>query len=168
MAVQPIVLMGEKVLRERSAEVDPTHIASDEFQRFLADMRETAQQNPEEGFITAGLAAPQIGVPLRVFLALHKGVAGKHPTFDIYINPQLEFPSLEMVESEESCLSTPHLCGVVNRYTELRVSYLNEKGERIREKVNGDLATFIQHEYDHLDGILWIDRVVDTKTIRFC
>jgi peptide deformylase len=168
MAVRDIVLMGDSFLRERSAEIKVEHIQDSEFQKLVADMIETAQLNPEEGFITAGLAAPQVGEHVRVFLTIRKGSPRKHPTYDVHINPQLEFPSTEMRESEESCLSTPGLCGVVSRYSQVRISYLDEHGERHREKLTGDPAIFVQHENDHLDGILWVDRVADTKTLRYC
>lgn len=131
-------------------------------------MIETAKQNPEDGFITAGLAAPQIGEHKRVFLIIKEGSPKRHPEYSAYINPQLEFPTSEMVDSEESCLSTPGLCGVVKRYREVKLTYLDEQGARQRLKLTGEQAIFVQHENDHLDGVLWVDRVFDTKNLRYC
>ena len=73
-----------------------------------------------------------------------------------------------MTESEESCLSTPGLCGTVRRYKELKITYFDREGNKQRKKVADEQAIFIQHEYDHLDGILWVDKVVDTKSMAYC
>lgn len=160
--------MGDPVLRKPSDLVPIKDIAHPEFQQLIADLIETAEQNPEDGFITAGLAAPQVGRQVRVFLAIQEGSSRRHPKYNVYINPQLEFPSSEMVDSDESCLSTPGLCGVVKRFNQVRITYFDEQGERHREKLSGEQAIFVQHESDHLDGILWVDRIVDSKTLRYC
>jgi peptide deformylase len=68
----------------------------------------------------------------------------------------------------ESCLSTPGLCGEVKRYENIRLTYYDDNGEKQREKMNGEYAVFVQHELDHLNGVLWVDRVEDTKTISYC
>ena len=168
MAIREIILMGDPFLRERSEDVPKNQIQTDAFQKLIADLIETAKQNPEDGFITAGLAAPQVGEHVRMFLVIKKGVSRRRPDYRVFINPQLEFQSTEMVDSEESCLSTPGFCGVVKRYRELKISYLDQNGEKKREKLSGEQAIFVQHENDHLDGILWVDRVVDSKSLRLC
>lgn len=166
MAVRKIVLLGEPKLRERSHEVNKNEINESRFKKLISDMIDTAKANKEKGFITAGLAAPQVGEQIRVFLILREGSTKERPEYDVYINPRLEFPSNEMIDSEESCLSTPHIGGIVKRYRQVKVSYLDEFGVAQRTKETDERAIFFQHENDHLDGILWVDRLTDTKTMR--
>ena len=168
MAIRDILVLGESILRQRSEPVPENEISSKPIQTLIDDMLETASQSPEGSFITAGLAAPQVGESLRIFLALKEGSKRNSPEYEIYINPELEFPSSELTESKESCLSTPGLCGIVRRYPEVHITYFDRDGNKQRQKLSDDHAIFVQHEYDHLDGILWIDNVVDTKSIRFC
>ena len=168
MAVREIKLMGEDILRQVSRQVPQKEINSQSIQKLIDDMLETAAQTPEGGFITAGLAAPQVGESLRLFLVMKEGSDRKNPEYDIYINPELDFSSTEVTESEESCLSTPGLCGLVRRYKDLKITYFNREGEKQRKKVTGEQSIFIQHEFDHLEGILWVDKVIDTKTMSFC
>lgn len=168
MAVREIKLMGDKNLRRKAQNVPPDKIKSKEVQLLIDDLLETASQTPEDGFITAGLAAPQVNESVRIFLVMKEGSNRKKPDYVVYVNPQLEFTDQKMVESEESCLSTPGICGTVRRYDSLRVTYLDRDGNKQRKKFAGEQAIFIQHENDHLDGILWIDKVIDTKTISYC
>lgn len=160
--------MGSEILRQKATAVLTEDVATEPVQKIIDDMIETASQTPERGFMTAGLAAPQIAEPLRIVLIMSKGSNQKNPSYDVLINPELQFPSSELIDSEESCLSTPGLCGVVKRYREVQVSYMDRKAERKREKITGERAIFVQHEYDHLDGVLWVDKVTDTKTLYMC
>ena len=168
MKILEIRRMGDDILRQASESISQEEISSQNIQQLIDDMIETANQTPVGGFITAGLAAPQIGESLRLFLVMKKGSDKKNPEYDIYINPELDFPSTEMTESEESCLSTPGLCGTVRRYKELKITYFDREGNKQRKKVMDEQAIFIQHEYDHLDGILWVDKVIDTKSMAYC
>ncbi len=168
MAILDIKLMGEDVLREVAEPIPEDEIESQSTQELIDDMIETASQNPEHGFITAGLAAPQVGVSKRIFLIIAEGSTKKSPKFNVYINPELDFTTDELKDSNESCLSTPHLCGTVKRYTRVKITYYDREGNKQRETFAGDFAIYLQHENDHLDGVLWIDKVEDTKTISFC
>jgi peptide deformylase len=168
MAVKDIVLMGDPKLRQKSKPISEEDIHTDDIQTLIDDMVETASQTPENGFITAGLAAPQVGEQKRLFLVIKDGSDKKEPQYEVYINPDIDIESGEVVDSEESCLSTPHLCGVVKRYKEIKISYLDREGKRQKKKVSGDQAIFMQHENDHLDGILWVDKQVDTRMMSYC
>ena len=168
MAMKEIRLMGSEKLRMKSKEVPKEEIQSDRIQKLIDDLIETASQTPEDGFITAGLAAPQIGELARVFLVMKEGSDRNSPEYEVYINPDLDMATGEMIDSEESCLSTPGLCGTVKRYKEIRISYLDRNGNKNRKKVSGEQAIFIQHENDHLDGVLWVDKQVDTKMMSYC
>lgn len=169
MAEQNVLLMGDSRLREVSKSVDTEDIKSKEIQDLIQDLRDTAKTTPlEEGFITVGLSAPQIGVQKRIFVVISERSKKGEPKFDVYINPEIDYQNTEMVEDTESCLSTPGICGRVKRYDSIKLTYYDEEGNKKREKFNGEYAVFIQHEADHLDGVLWIDRVEDTKTISYC
>lgn len=160
--------MGDPRLRKKSKPIPKEEIRTDEIQSLIADMVATASQTPENGFITAGLAAPQVGVQKRLFLVIKDSSDKGKPQYDVYINPDIDIENGEVVDSEESCLSTPHLCGVVKRYKEIKITYLDSEGKRQRKKVTGDQAIFMQHENDHLDGILWVDKQVDTRLMSYC
>ena len=99
-----------------------------------------------------GIAAPQVGIHERVIIAETKD----GPT--AFINPEIVETSFKMVESEEGCLSVPGVWGIVQRHRSVKVKALNEKAEEVTMKANGLLAIIFQHEIDHLNGILFIDR----------
>ena len=169
MATREILVMGDPELREKSAPIDIETIKSKEIQKLIKDLRATAKLNPEgEGLITVGLSAPQIGVLLRMCVVISDVDDRKGAKFGVYINPEIEIDSTQMISGNESCLSTPGICGEVSRYDSVKLIYYDEIGKKIKKKISGEQAVFIQHEVDHLDGILWIDRVSDTKTISYC
>jgi peptide deformylase len=108
-----------------------------------------------------GLAAPQVGVPLRVFVTL---VEGDKPR--IFINPEIVLTSQEQVTIEEGCLSLPRLYVDVVRPELVKIQAWNEKGRPFTVETDGFLARVIQHEYDHLEGVLFIDRLKGLKRDR--
>jgi peptide deformylase len=114
-----------------------------------------------------GLAAPQVGVPQRLFVAeLPEDEENDQPrqTF-ILFNPEIVKSSGEQIGCE-GCLSIPGYVGEVARHEQIAVKGLNEKGQPVRHKVAGYLARVFQHEIDHLDGILYIDRLTSPDTFR--
>ena len=166
MAILKIARMGHPVLRQRAAEVaDPM---APEIRRLVSDMVETL-----EDIGGAGLAAPQVHVPLRVVI------------FSVPVERILEEPGTEPVPLEalvnpvvtpltretdlgwEGCLSVPGLRGVVPRYAEVRYSGLTLDGETVEREVSGFHARVIQHECDHLDGILFPMRMTDLSLLCF-
>ncbi len=144
MAVRKIITLGNPILRQKAQPV--IKIAKAE-QRLIDDMFETMEEN--EG---VGLAAPQIAVLKRIFVAKWEG-----EIFAI-VNPKIEWRSDEMVKGMEGCLSIPSVQAEVNRHLEIRVKGLDRKGNPIVLETEGWLARIFQHEIDHLDGILIIDR----------
>ncbi len=141
--------MGHPILRQAAAEVEPERIRTEAFQRLLQDMRDTV-----EDYDGAGLAAPQVRVPLRVVLADLEGGAR------ILINPRLTFLTRDVVRSYEGCLSVPGLRGAVDRIARIRVEALDERGRPLDMELEDFDAIVVQHECDHLDGILYVERVV--------
>jgi len=156
--IREVLRMGDPRLLQRSQEV--ARFNTPAIDALLADMRDTMRKY--EG---AGLAAPQIGVPLRVVIF---GVehnprypdAEPVPYTEI-INPVLVPLSDDTDEGWEGCLSVPGLRGVVSRYTRIGYTGYDAKGGRIEREVGGFHARVVQHECDHLDGILYPMRVRD-------
>lgn len=144
VAIQPIRLFGDPVLRTPAQEVTDF---DKELRTLVRDLTETMQQ--ANG---VGLAAPQIGVGLRAFTYEVEGVVGH------LINPQLSL-SNECDEDDEGCLSIPGLYYPVNRASAVVATGFDEHGEPVRIEGSDLLARCIQHETDHLDGIMFIDRL---------
>jgi peptide deformylase len=168
MAVQELALAGDGVLRKKSKEIPQKKISSKEIQNLIEDLFDTVRDEPEEGFVNVGLSAVQISVPKRVFVLITPGSTENGPQFKEYINPEMEILSQQLMKGEESCLSTPHLCGEVQRYKKIQLDYFDREGNKHRDKLSGDWAVYAQHEMDHLNGVLWLDKVTDTKTISYC
>lgn len=162
--VLPIYAYGQPVLRERAAEVEGD---SPELQALIDDMIETMGVA-----LGAGLAAPQVGKPLRLFVAdltsyaddLAEDNDGVVPEYAreplVFINPVLEVDEgVAEVDQEEGCLSIPELRETVWRPEALRIRFLDRHFQPHEWAVDGPLARVIQHEADHLDGILYLDHL---------
>jgi peptide deformylase len=152
VAVRPILSFDHAVLREKSRKV-PRVDAS--IVRLLDDLAETMLAAPG-----AGLAANQVGVPLRVCV-----VKGDENQIHQLVNPQLVKGEGVQV-GYEGCLSYPGWLGEVARYETVTVKALNRKGKEVRIKSSGFTARAFQHELDHLDGILFTDRLTSLDTLR--
>ena len=168
MALLKIARMGRPVLLERAEEVaDPT---AREVRRLIADMIETM-----EDARGAGLAAPQVHVGLRVviFHAPEERLEGDEAEetetapLTILVNPEIEPLSEEMTLGWEGCLSVPGLTGQVRRYSHIRYRALTPEGSRIEREAAGFHARVVQHECDHLDGILYPMRMTDLSSLMF-
>ncbi len=150
--VREIINAGNPVLRTVSQEV--TRITP-EIHILINDMIDTLKTSPVKG---VGLAAPQVGVNLRVIIVLLKDT--KSEEIISLINPQI-VSSRGEEEDYEGCLCLPRLYGKVKRYREIKLKALNEKGESLVMDLKGLPARVVQHEIDHLDGILFVDRMED-------
>jgi peptide deformylase len=164
MGVREIVTIGDPVLRERARELSPDELRSPKIQALIDDLIDT--RRAADG---AGLAAPQIGKSLRIAVAEVDGVNPRYPykppiPLTVIVNPQLEPIGSETVAINEGCLSVPGLRGVVDRQVEVRLRYLDRDGEVHEEVKRGLTAGTFQHEVDHLDGVLIVDRA-DPRTL---
>ena len=164
MAVLDIVQIGEPVLREVATPVGEDELAGTAFQGFIDDLVETMR-----GANGAGLAAPQVGVGKRVFCVEVRSNP-RYPykpdlELRVLVNPQLRLLTDERFSSYEGCLSVPDLRGRLPRAPVIEVSYRDRDGVPVRERISGLSAGTFQHEQDHLDGILFVDRVEDTRTL---
>ena len=164
MAVRSVLRMGDQRLLEVARPVaDPR---APEIAALLLDMQDTMA-----ALDGAGLAAPQIGVPLRVV------IFGGRPTprypdaapvpYTVLINPVLDALSAEMEEDWEGCLSVPGMRGWVPRHQSLRYRGLNSEGATIDRQASGFHARVVQHEVDHLDGVLYPFRIRDLHRFGF-
>jgi peptide deformylase len=162
-----ILQVGEPILRKKSRALSEEEILSPFIQELIELMKETLRDAPG-----VGLAAPQIGVPIQLAviedrLELHKMWTTEQliererveVPFHVIINPKLIFQS-ERVEFFESCLSSKEITGVVPRSLEVEIEYLNELAEPRKLKARGWHARILQHEIDHLNGILCLDKVI--------
>lgn len=134
-------------LRKVSAPVQLKDVATPTMRELVNTLKATMKK--ENG---VGIAAPQVGIHERVIIA----ETNDGPT--AFINPEIIETSFKMVDSEEGCLSVPGVWGVVQRHRSVKVKALNEQAEEVVLKANGLLAIIFQHEIDHLNGILFIDR----------
>ena len=164
MAALDIVRIGEPVLRLVADPVGADELATPGFQRFIDDLVETMRA--ANG---AGLAAPQVGVARRVFCVEVRDNP-RYPykpdlELRVLVNPELRVLSDETFMSYEGCLSIPDLRGLLPRALEVEVAYTDREGNRVVEEVRGLSAGTFQHEQDHLEGILFVDRVEDTRTL---
>jgi peptide deformylase len=162
--IRDVLRMGDPRLWERSSPVD--RFPSRELDALLTDLRDTMQ-----ALNGAGLAAPQIGVPLRVVIFgmdFNPRYPDAEPVpYTELVNPVLTPLTDEMEEGWEGCLSVPGLRGVVPRYTRLRYEGFDPAGKAIRREVDGFHARVVQHECDHLDGILYPMRMKDFSRFGF-
>jgi peptide deformylase len=158
VAVREIVTIGDPVLRRRAREVTPEELRSPEVQRLIDDLIET--KRAANG---AGLAANQVGETLRIAIAEVKGTNPRYPyklpiPLCVMVNPAIAPLDDELVEINEGCLSVPDLRGYLKRQVSIRVSYLDRDGHEHVEVKRGLTAGTFQHEVDHLDGVLCVDR----------
>ena len=175
MAILKIARMGHPVLQQPAAPVaDPT---APEIARLIADMLETM-----EDANGAGLAAPQVHVPLRLVLfrvppgreseqeAENGGDSPRAPALEsptVLINPEIEPLGARMAEDLEACLSLPGLAGMVPRHHHIRYRWTDTGGRERAREAQGFHARVVQHECDHLDGILYPMRMTDLSTLAF-
>jgi peptide deformylase len=156
-----IAQLGQPVLRRVAEPVPPEAVATVEFQTFLGEMARTLAA---AGGV--GLAAPQVFRSLRVFLACVTPVEEGQPLeLEAFINPRLTAASRDTESAWEGCLSFPELQVLVPRPCSVRVEYLDARGQPQALDLEGFPARVVQHEYDHLDGVLTLDRAASTHDI---
>lgn len=147
--LRSILIAPDKRLRMRSKKISLKEIKSEKMQRLIFDLVETMAK--KDGI---GLAAPQIGEPIRI-VAIQNG-----ENAIVLVNPKICGKSFSKVVMEEGCLSVPGVFGNVKRPKSIRVKAFNQEGKAVDFKADGLLARVIQHETDHLDGILFIDKMI--------
>jgi peptide deformylase len=157
-----IAQLGQPVLRGLARPLAPEEVSTPQFRAFLQLMRETLE---EAGGV--GLAGPQVFAELRVFLARvgPPPAEGELAPAEVFINPQLAPIGDEQVSRWEGCLSFPELLVLVPRAKRVRIEYVDETGQARQQELEDFPARVVQHENDHLDGVLTLDRAVSTRHI---
>ncbi|MEQ8739737.1 MAG: peptide deformylase [Hoeflea sp.] len=154
MTIKPLILLPDPVLRQQSL---PVERVDAELDGFIEDMLETMYDAPG-----IGLAAIQVGVPRRLLVI---DIAGKDEPKNpqVFINPEVVATGDDVSVYEEGCLSIPDYYADVERPESITVRYLDRKGEQQAIDADGLLATCLQHEIDHLNGVLFIDHISKLK-----
>jgi peptide deformylase len=161
MAILKVARMGHPVLRRRARAVERADFQGPELQRLIDDMIDTMHE-----YHGVGLAAPQVHEPLRIFVAL----VGLEETADearVFINPVIAVVGTGIVEDWEGCLSIPDIRGRVPRARDISVRALDRHGVSFDMSASDFAARVIQHETDHLDGVLFFDRMRSFETLTF-
>ncbi len=160
--VRPVVRLGHPVLRQKAQEVPPERFGTRRLRELAQDLVRT--MHAASG---VGLAAPQIAVPWRVFAYYLPADYGEEVEPRVLVNPVLT-PLEETMEVDwEGCLSLPGLRGLVPRYRHVAVQAHNVEGEAVRFTAEGFHARVLQHEADHLDGVVFLDRMPDLSSLCF-
>jgi peptide deformylase len=175
MSILKVARMGHPALRTKTRTVSPADITSAPVQRLIDDMIETMLE-----YNGVGLAAPQVHADLRVFVAQvlkddesdDEDDAGakkpdRVPEIMALVNPEITPVGRHTEEDWEGCLSIPDLRGLVPRHRDIRVKAHDRHGKPIEVRATGYMARVIQHETDHLDGVLFLDRMVSFDSLSF-
>lgn len=164
--IKPICRMGNPILRKKTREATKDFLKTDEFRQLQQDLFDSMKH-----YGGIGIAAPQIGVDLKIAIIQLEGINRYGEEINLpltmFINPVITYLTQEEQGFWEGCLSVPGLRGFVERPRKVKVSYLNDKGIDQEIIAEGFLATVLQHELDHLEGILYIDRIKDPKLISY-
>jgi peptide deformylase len=161
MAVRPILRLGHPALRTPSEPVPKDRLGSLEVQQIVTDLVDTLRASGG-----SGLAAPQIGVNWQIFVLESEQRGDPRPVRAV-INPLLEPHSGELVYDWEGCLSIPDLVGLVPRHPAVRLWGNGREGEPLDLELSGFAGRVAQHEYDHLHGIVFLDRMRDLRSLSF-
>jgi peptide deformylase len=166
MSILKVARMGNPVLREKARRVEVAEIQRPAFQKFVDDMIET--MNEYRGI---GLAAPQVHEPVRLIVVgiQHDEDDEDDSKIEVVplINPEVTAIGSDTVEGWEGCLSIPEVRGRVRRAVEIRLLALDRRGKRIDLTLQGFPARVVQHEADHLDGVLFIDRMGSFDSLTY-
>jgi len=154
--------MGHPVLRERARPLDKSDIKSASVQKLIDDMIDTMHE-----YHGVGLAAPQVHEGLRLFVALLDEEPDSKSEAAVIINPEIVPNGSAAEEGWEGCLSIPDIRGMVPRYTEIRLNALDRNGKPLELMLKKFPARVAQHETDHLDGVLFFDRMTSFQSLTF-
>jgi len=162
MSILKVARMGHPVLRERARPLDKSDIKRAAIQKLIDDMIDTMHE-----YHGVGLAAPQVHEGLRVFVALLDEDPDAKSEAAVIINPEIAPNGSAIEEGWEGCLSIPDIRGMVPRYTDIRLKALDRAGRAIELPLKNFPARVAQHETDHLDGVLFFDRMKSLNTLTF-
>lgn len=161
MSLLKVAHMGHPVLRKTARRLDPTELRTAPIQKLIDDMMETMTE-----YSGIGLAGPQVHEPLRMFIA---GIEDENGRLKVlpFINPEVEAVGDATEEDWEGCLSIPDIRGRVPRHRDIVVRALDRRGKTFEMELHGFPARVVQHETDHLDGVLFLDRMASFASLAF-
>jgi peptide deformylase len=165
MAILPIVRLGHPALRTPARAISPEDVGAERLERLIDDLVETMHAAG-----SVGLSAPQVGVGLQVFvyeIPDEPEVPGDAVPLKVILNPMLVATPGRLVYDWEGCTSVPDLRGLVPRHPSVRIRGLDRQGGAVDAVANGLEARVIQHEYDHLNGMVFLDRMRDLRSLAF-
>ena len=162
-----VARLGHPIVRSPAASLDPAQIVSEPVQRLIDQMAATMR-----AYDGVGIAGTQVHAALRIALIEVRGAQPRYPRapeipLTVLINPEIVERSAETVEDWEGCLSVPGLRGLVPRARALKVRALDRSGEPVELEVEDFFARVVQHECDHLEGKVYLDRMADLRTLSF-
>src|SRR3954471_18471909 len=162
MSILKVARMGHPVLREAARPISPAELRHQLTQQLIDDMIDTMHE-----YHGVGLAAPQIHEGRRVFVAMLDDEPSKDSEAIAVINPEIIANVEAKEEGWEGCLSIPDIRGMVPRYTDITVRALDRNGKKVELRLKNFAARVAQHETDHLDGVLFFDRMTSMESLTF-
>jgi peptide deformylase len=162
MSILKVARMGHPVLRERARPLEKSELKHPLLQKLIDDMVETMHE-----YHGVGLAAPQVHEGVRLFVAVLDDDADSKSEAIAIINPEIIPNASDKREGWEGCLSIPDIRGMVPRFTDITVVALDRDGKKIELKLKDFPARVVQHETDHLDGVLFFDRMTSMQTLTY-
>jgi peptide deformylase len=162
MSILKVARMGHPVLRDRAARLERSDLRKPPMQKLIDDMIETMHE-----YHGVGLAAPQVHEGLRLFVALLDEDADAKSEAVAIINPEIVANDQTREEGWEGCLSIPDIRGLVPRFTDITLKALDRTGHPLELQLKGFPARVAQHETDHLDGVLFFDRMRSMQSLTF-
>jgi peptide deformylase len=162
MSILKVARMGHPVLRRRARALDKSDLKNPLLQKFFDDMIRTMYE-----YHGVGLAGPQVHESLRVFVAMLDEEPDEKSEATVVINPEIVPTGSALEDGWEGCLSIPDVRGMVPRHTDITVKALDRTGKNVELRLTGFPARVAQHETDHLDGVLFLDRMKSMQTLTF-
>ena len=162
MSILKVARMGHPVLRQRGQLVDPRDLRRPDVQKLIDDMIDTMRE-----YNGVGLAAPQVHESARLFVALLSEEPDDKTEATVLVNPEITPNGSSRQEGWEGCLSIPDIRGLVPRFTDVSVKAFDREGRPIELRLADFAARIAQHETDHLDGVLFFDRMTSMQSLTF-
>ena len=162
MSILKVARMGHPVLRERAKPLEKSDLRNPLVQKLIDDMIETMHE-----YHGVGLAAPQVHEGVRLFVGMLEQEPDADSPTTVLVNPEIVPLSEERADGWEGCLSIPDIRGMVPRHTSIMVKALNRDGKPIELRLDRFAARVAQHETDHLDGVLFFDRMKSMETLTY-
>jgi peptide deformylase len=162
MSILKVARMGHPVLRERGRPLDTSELRSPRVQKLIDDMIDTMRE-----YNGVGLAAPQVHESVRLFVALLADDPDEGTSAVVIVNPEIVSNTSARQEGWEGCLSIPDIRGLVPRFTDITVKALDRDGRPIELRLRDFPARVVQHETDHLDGVLFFDRMTSMQSLTY-